>query len=148
MEFTIRKLRREDLSEKYFALLSTLTEAPYPGAESTDKLYRFMRNSRQTYNVFVVVSPENEVVGSGTLFIERKFIRSLGSVGHIEDIVISAQHQGHGLGRMLIEHLTEKARSRNCYKIILACSEENKKFYEKCGYVEKEVLMAVYTEKK
>ncbi|KAH9385511.1 glucosamine-phosphate N-acetyltransferase [Nematocida major] len=145
MSYRVRNLRKEDLSEKYFTLLSTLTEAPYPGEEDVQKLFRYMKKNRKTYKTLVVVSPENEVVGSGSLLIEKKFIRSLGSVGHIEDIVVSEAHQGKGLGRLLINHLTEKAKASNCYKVILACSEENQKFYEKCGYTKKEVLMALYT---
>ncbi|KAI5167460.1 glucosamine-phosphate N-acetyltransferase [Nematocida sp. AWRm78] len=144
MSFTIRKLKREDLTEEYFSLLSVLTEAPFPGKEQVDKMYEYMQAHEETYNVFVVCSPEGKLVGSGTLLIEKKFIRSLGSVGHIEDIVISNECQGKGLGRKLITFLSEKAKTSNCYKVILACSEENQKFYEKCGFVKKEVMMALY----
>ncbi|KAI5190223.1 glucosamine-phosphate N-acetyltransferase [Nematocida minor] len=144
MGYTIRKLRKKDINENYFSLLSTLTTAPYPGAAEAEKMYRFLRNNRQTYSIFVVVSAEDEVIGTGTLLTERKFIRDLGTVGHIEDIVISKEYQGHGLGMQLIRYLTEKAKEKECYKVILACSEENQKFYEKCGYSKKEVMMALY----
>ncbi|KAI5148948.1 glucosamine-phosphate N-acetyltransferase [Nematocida ausubeli] len=144
MSFVIRKLQKEDLNEKYFTLLSTLTEAPLPSKADIDKMYRYMQKHKDTYNVFVVVSPEGSVVGSGTLLVEKKFIRALGCVGHIEDIVISNECQGKGLGRKLITFLADKAKSRKCYKVILACSEENQKFYEKCGFSKKEVMMALY----
>lgn len=144
MGYTIRKIRKEDINEKYFELLSTLTEAPYPGQGEIEKMYKYIEDHKETYNVSVIVSSDGEVVGTGTLLIEKKFIRSLGSVGHIEDIVVSKSHQGKGLGKMMINHLTEKAGEKNCYKVILACSEENQKFYEKCGFKKKEVMMAIY----
>lgn len=31
-----------------------------------------------------------------------------------------------------------------CYKVILDCSEDNVRFYERCGFVRKEVQMAAY----
>lgn len=144
MEYSIRKIRKDDLDEKYFELLSTLTDAPYPTQAEKEKTFRFIKTHRDTYSIFVMVLPDNTVIGTGTLLVEKKFIRSLGSVGHIEDIVISKNYQGHGLGRKIIEHLTETAWKKNCYKVVLACSEENQKFYEKCGYKKKEVVMALY----
>ena len=68
----------------------------------------------------------------------------MGSVGHIEDIVVDKNIRGSGLGRIIIEHLVNFGFKNNCYKIILDCSEKNKKFYEKLGFQKKEIQMVNY----
>ena len=45
----------------------------------------------------------------------------------------------------LLKHLIRIAKEKfRCYKIILDCAEKNEKFYEKCGFVKKEIQMALY----
>ena len=86
----------------------------------------------------------NEIVATGTLLIEHKLIRNYGKVGHIEDIVVHKKTRGTGLGKKLIEKLTEESKKQGCYKCILDCSEENVPFYEKCSYVKKGIQMGIY----
>ena len=76
----------------------------------------------------------HQIIGSGTLLIEKKFIHQLGKVGHLEDIVISPDYQGQGLGKKLINHLVEQAREEGCYKVILDCLEDVTSFYVKSGF--------------
>ncbi len=35
-----------------------------------------------------------KIAASGTVFMEKKFIRDLGTVGHIEDIVTRSEYRG------------------------------------------------------
>ncbi|KAK7858846.1 glucosamine 6-phosphate n-acetyltransferase [Quercus suber] len=44
----------------------------------------------------------------------------------------------------IIAFLTEHAHLMGCYKVILDCSLENKAFYEKCGFKQKEIQMVKY----
>jgi len=76
----------------------------------------------------------DQVVATGTVFIEHKFIRGLGKVGHIEDIAVDKSMQGKSLGKKIIQALTAISEKAGAYKTILDCSEENKGFYEKCNY--------------
>lgn len=78
------------------------------------------------------------------MLIERKFIHSCGTVGHIEDIVVHDKKRGYGFGKMIIEQLTAIGRSQECYKVILNCSQDKTGFYSKCGFVPKSVTMAHY----
>ena len=71
------------------------------------------------------------------MFTEKKFIRNAGVAGHIEDIVVMSSHRGQKLGLRIINCLTALAWPNNCYKVILDCSDNNVKFYEKCGYERK-----------
>lgn len=72
----------------------------------------------------IVSKATDELVASGTLFIERKYIHAGGIAGHIEDIVVSPSTQGHGLGLRLVKGLRELGELVGCYKVILDCKEE------------------------
>ena len=56
---------------------------------------------------------------------ERKFLRSAGIVGHIEDISVSKSMQGRKLGLRTISTLEGIGRTMGCYKILLDCSKDN-----------------------
>ncbi|CAD0089671.1 unnamed protein product [Aureobasidium vineae] len=55
-------------------------------------------------------------------------------VAHVEEVCVSASQQGKGLGLILIQALNATAKDLGVGKLILNCSKENIKFYEKCGY--------------
>ena len=60
----------------------------------------------------------------------------MGSVGHIEDIVIDMEYRGLGLAKMLMTKLIDCAKDYGCYKIILDASDNVKGFYEKLGFIQ------------
>jgi GNAT superfamily N-acetyltransferase len=85
-----------------------------------------MRAAPKTYYSLVIVNKASDrIVGAGALFVERKFLRGLGSVGHIEDIAVDKQQQGKKLGLRIIQALTHISESSGAYKTILNCSDDN-----------------------
>jgi glucosamine-phosphate N-acetyltransferase len=85
-----------------------------------------MRAAPKTYYSLVIVDKASDrIVGAGALFVERKFLRGLGSVGHIEDIAVDKQQQGKKLGIRIIQALTHISETSGCYKTILNCSNDN-----------------------
>ncbi|KAF9193346.1 Glucosamine-phosphate N-acetyltransferase-like protein [Haplosporangium sp. Z 767] len=95
----------------------------------------------------LVTPGRGKIVAAGTVLVERKFIRQLGLVGHIEDIAVAADQQGKKLGLRIIETLKAIGQGQGCYKVILDCSEKNVPFYEKCGFERKGVEMGWYVNK-
>lgn len=97
-------------------------------------------------HVICVIEDEScgKIVATGSVFIEKKFLRNCGKVGHIEDVVVDSDARGMQLGKKIVAFLTNHARSMGCYKVILDCSMENRAFYEKCGFKQKEVQMVQY----
>ena len=86
----------------------------------------------------------NELVGLGSIFIEKKIIHKFSNCGHIEDIVIDSEFRGKGLGKKLINYLINYGRDNKCYKIILNCENKNIKFYEKNGFKKNQNQMSLY----
>ena len=124
-----------------------------------------MRRSADTYFPIVILNKKSDqIVGVGTVFMERKFLRGLGTVGHIEDIAVDEKEQGKKIGLRIIQALTGISESMGAYKTILNCSDKNISeqflsgmvfdevtsshlaFYEKCGYEKKEneMVRALY----
>ena len=85
-------------------------------------------------HIIHVAEENGKIIGSTTLFIEQKFIHNGGKVGHIEDVVVSKEYEGRGIGIKLVNSLLEKARVMNCYKTILDCQDELIPFYERIGF--------------
>jgi len=141
----IRPLARTDYHRSHIPILSVLTQAPDPGYPAYQTAFDALRACPDTYFCLVIVDQATDrVVGTGTLFIERKFIRNLGKVGHIEDIAVGKDMQGKKLGLRIIQALVGVSEQVGCYKTILNCSDENIPFYQKCGFEKKENEMAKY----
>ena len=60
--------------------------------------------------------------------------KGIGRVGHIEDVVVSKEYEGRGIGIKLVTSLLEKAEGMNCYKTILDCKGDLIPFYERIGF--------------
>ena len=85
-----------------------------------------MQAAPETYFPIVIVdTAADRIVGAGCVFLERKFLRGLGRVGHIEDIAVDKSQQGKKLGLRIIQALTYISENAGCYKTILNCSDAN-----------------------
>ena len=142
MDYRIRRLEKSDYHRKFLQLLEQLTTVDANNILHEDFCKRL---DNINSNIFIIIH-NNTIVASGTIYIEKKFIHHLGAVGHIEDIVVDVKHRKKGLGKMMINYLTEYVKNKKCYKVILNCAKKNIGFYKKCGYKQKEVEM-VYLHK-
>ncbi|KAF5391046.1 hypothetical protein D9757_003995 [Collybiopsis confluens] len=141
----LRPLASTDYHRGHLDVLRVLTIVNDPGEQCWLSQFNALRSTPRTYYTVVIVDkPTDKIVAVGTVFIERKFLRGLGSVGHIEDIAVDKNQQGKKLGLRIIQALTYVSENSGCYKTILNCSEANIPFYEKCGYQKKESEMAKY----
>lgn len=133
-EIEIRDLNLNDLCEKKQELLTVLSELAPVVNLSFDKL-KDIHTERQ-YNGIrtLIVLLDDFIIGTGSIFIEQKFSRSGGKVGHIEDVAVLEDYQRTGIGRMLIDQLVDIAKHAGCYKVILNCSEKTSPFYMKLGF--------------
>ncbi|QRV88835.1 GNAT family acetyltransferase [Ceratobasidium sp. AG-Ba] len=143
----LRPLSSTDDARGLFPVLSTLSPSPTPARDEYAAHFQQLKRFPNTYFVIVIIDTSNDqVVGTGTVVMERKLIRNLGLVGHIEDIVVSPKMQGKKLGLRVINTLTHISEQQGAYKTILNCSNDNIPFYQKCGFKQKENEMAKYAE--
>src|SRR5882757_3075144 len=121
----MRPLARTDLHRGYLSVLSILTSAPDISEARYTQTFDAMHSSKIYFSLVIVSRVTDKIVGAGTVFIEQKFIRNLGIVGHIEDIVVDTSMQGRKLGLRIINALTGISEALGCYKTILNCNDDN-----------------------
>lgn len=115
--YTIRPLRRSDYHNGFLEVLRVLTRVGEYSYEQWSERYDWMAKRNDEYFLIVICDDTGRVVGTGSLLVERKFIRSLGMVGHIEDIAIESGQQGKKLGLRMIHALDYAAKTVGCYKV-------------------------------
>ena len=146
---------RGSVKNQYISLLSQLTTVE---DMSVEKFQESIGKISQMGDIVVCVGSNCEakilgtnceasiqqIVGSGTIIYEPKITHGGKSVGHIEDIVVDEKNRGHEIATEIIKKLTESAKIHNCYKVILDCSPEIEKYYERRGFTKKGAQMAIY----
>ena len=151
-KYIIRNLHDTDYSTNYLQLLGQDFAINSNTITYTD-FVEYVSKLHNNHQVFVIENDNNDtnikttnsqIIGSSTIFIETKIIHNFGKVAHIEDVIIHNEYRGHGLGKLLLDKCIEIAKQEGCYKIILDCSDNNCKFYEKCGFMKKGNQMALY----
>ncbi|WJX89223.1 Glucosamine-phosphate N-acetyltransferase-like protein [Trifolium repens] len=140
-----RILKITDKKKGFIELLQQLSSCDSVSEKEFDDRFKEL-DSVGDDHVICVIEDEiyGKIIAMGSVFIEKKFLRNCGKVGHIEDVVVDSSGRVKQLGKKVINFLTDHARSIGCYKVILDCSVENRAFYEKCGFKLKEVQMAMY----
>jgi glucosamine-phosphate N-acetyltransferase len=136
----------EVIKLKYLDLLTQLTQVSMLDEETFITLTKdiFKMGSIIVCYKNSPMTPDFDIVASGTIIIEPKIIRGGKPVGHIEDIVTSSSYRGKGLGQDILELLIQEGREKNCYKIILDCKDNLKGYYEKMDFKESGMQMALY----
>merc|ERR1711863_194981 len=125
----VRSLCLEDYDRGYLSLLSQLTSVGDISREEWEARWHQLRDSNSTYYVIVVEDRSMaRVVGAATLVRERKFIHSCGSVGRLEDVVVSDDYRGKQLGKLLVTTASLLAVKLGCYKVTLNCNDKMIKF--------------------
>jgi len=131
----------ESVKTDYLTLLTYLTDAPdIPLDLFVEKVHAICQ-----MGTILVCRIEGRVIGTGTLVCEPKLIHGGRFVGHIEDVVVHPEYRGQHVASTLLRMLVNEAIAHDCYKVILDCSAENTAFYEKNGFVQKNIQMAHYT---
>ena len=140
--YTFRFIQVDDYNKGYFGLLSQLTTAP----ECSYDDFRTRLELIEEYNniMVIVVEKDEMIIGTISLVFEPKFIRKLGVVCHVEDVVVDENHRNLKLGSKMVNVAKKIAKARNCYKIILDCNDNAKQFYEKNNFEAKSSGMALY----
>ncbi|MBM2852796.1 MAG: histone acetyltransferase [Candidatus Nitrosotenuis sp.] len=131
-DIIIRKIEEGDLNNGFLESLDSLKMASNLSREKAKAILK--KITANTNHVIFVAVLNNRIIGSTTMFIEQKFIHDGGLVGHIEDVVVSKEHEGKGIGFRIIQAVLEYAKNHGCYKTILDCDDTVKPFYERLGF--------------
>ena len=132
----IRKLNENDYSS-YLELINDFRETFFTKDEFIKTLEYINKNSE-----IWVIEKDKELIATGTIIYEDKFIFNISSVGHIEDVCVKKDFRINNYGRIIVNYLIEQAKIKKCYKVVLECSTSIMLFYKKCGFEERGVQMS------
>jgi len=131
----IRKMKEKDI-EGVINLLQThwITELP-----TSEFISKYLRDDN--IHTFIAIDDDEIIIGSASLYVQRKLIRGGSYAGSIEEVIVDKKNRKKGLGKALIQHIIRYAVELGCYKVILSCHEYNIPFYENCGFVVESTTM-------
>jgi len=122
---TFRKLTEND----YVAYLELINE--FRPTKFNEEEFKKTLKQIQSMSEIWVYEEDGQLLATGTIIYEYKFIHNLCVYAHIEDVCVRKSHRRKRIGKEIISHLINQAR--HCYKITLDCADENMPFYEACG---------------
>lgn len=139
MNCIIRKITESDY-EQYKKMINEFRETYFTEEQFTETLF-YLTPHTEIY----VIEHENDIIATGTIIYEKKFIYNNSYLAHIEDICVKSAYRKFGFGKLIVKHLMNLAKEKGCYKVTLDCSEENSHFYDKCGLEKRGLQMAQLT---
>ena len=93
--------------------------------------------ARYPHYKLYVAEQGGEIIGSYAFLL----MHNLGHLGApsaiVEDVVVDPSAQGHGVGRAMMRHAVEEARTLGCYKLMLSSNAKRERahaFYEQLGF--------------
>jgi predicted N-acetyltransferase YhbS len=130
----IREINESDLRNGFLEVLDNLVSPNITEEHATKILKKIKLN--KLHKIFVAINTSNnQVVGCITLLIEFKFINKGMKVGYVEDVAVRRGYERKGIGRKLVNEVTNFGTSRaKCKKIILYCNKNNIPFYNEMGF--------------
>lgn len=128
VKVSLRPFSPED-AEQVVELLQHISDYR-PDPKKVPELANIFAEQKESYACVAVHS--GCVVGFGSLFVLSR-VRG-GSSAIIEDMSVSTEMRGHGIGRLILEDLLTQARKRGCFKVSLESSEMAKRFYRAAGF--------------
>ena len=131
---------RTDISPTGIAELNTLMRELHEGSGSIPEatLERVQEMLKEKNVVMVTVNDGEKIVGSATLYLMPKVGKL---VSHLEDVVVSSEYRGKGLGEQLVSKVIELAKERGVVSITLTSRPARiaaNKLYQKLGFILKE----------
>ena len=135
-----RLLELDDYQKGFLQLLTQLTKVGNSSFIEFKKQFLAINS-----HIYVIEdTTTKQIIATGSIFIEKKFIHNNKSVGHIEDIVVDTHYRNSKLGTKIILFLIDIAKKNNCYKIILNCHKKLLNFYKKIGFTSNQENLSMY----
>ena len=134
-------MKYNNLSRKHYQQYKTLIDSNI----TEDFFCDFIDNVLNDDHIIIILEDDDEnMVGSGTLFIEKKLTYGGCNMGHIENILINEKYRGNGYGEKMVNILLEIGKEKKCYRVDLNCNSELEHFYQKNGFDKKNICMNIY----
>jgi GNAT superfamily N-acetyltransferase len=128
----IRKAEEGDFKKiiELFKEFAAFERLPHKMNNTLERLI----NEKEFFHSFVAVTSENEIVGYVTHFF--CYYTWTGKAMYMDDLYVSLDYRGKGIGTQLINKVVEYAKETGCHKLRWQVSKWNTpaiKFYKQLG---------------
>ena len=137
MDLTIRFARLVDLPRllELYKVLDTADEPPAPIEGARARFLDLVSNPQ--HRIFVA-EIEKRIVGTFAMVFVSGLSHGTRESCVIEDVVVTPELQGRGIGRQMMRFAMGRCAERSCYKVALSSQleqEQAERFYDKLGFV-------------
>jgi GNAT superfamily N-acetyltransferase len=137
MSLLIREATEADLEHVLKLYLQTGLDTQVLEPEQARSVFRHFAQY-PNYRLFVASLASSEaLVGSYALLVMHNLAHQGMPSAIAEDVVVAPDRQGQGIGRQLMAHAMQQARSAGCYKLALSSNAKRQAshgFYESLGF--------------
>lgn len=145
MSFIVKKLTLEMLKEKWESFIESLTWLKWNKNADLNKMIKIFEKNKSYETVFVVIEEETwKIVGNMRALCDHKYIRWGCIWWRVEEVSIPESYQWKWIWKMLMKASLEFFKEQWCYKVTLACEEQNIWFYSKFWFEAMELEMKMY----
>jgi len=130
-----------NLSRKHYQQYKTLVDSNITEVFFCDFIDNILNSD---HKIIILEDDEENIIGSGTILIEKKLTYGGCNMGHIENILIDEKYRGNGYGEKIVNKLLEMCKEKKCYRVDLNCKSELEHFYQKNGFDTKNICMNMY----
>ena len=139
---TIRDARPDDLP-RLLDLLEELRENATPGVpwdratdERTAEVWReILADPRRRF--LIAQDDDDLIVGTADMIVVPNLTHAARPVAFVENVVVTHERRGNGIGRELMEEVLRSAQDAGCYKVQFLSNKSRTRahsFYERLGF--------------
>ena len=142
--FIVRPLHLEDYNKGFLDVLALLTGVGKVSFDQFEKTFNEMKSGKMHYIYVATNLEDTEILATGCLGIEQKFIRNCALKGRVEDVISKGTNftERDDMDNAIMKAICEKAAELKCYKMSLESLDAHLNFYEDFGFkVDKELEM-------
>jgi GNAT superfamily N-acetyltransferase len=132
---TVRLARRDELDE--LLALSRMLNPEDPPLAPDDVADLWEEMVADDSLDIVVVEHDDRLVAACVLSVTKNLTRGGRSWAVLENVVTHEDYRGQGFGTRVVEDAVDRARERDCYKVMLLTGSDEEwkhEFYESCGF--------------
>lgn len=98
------------------------------------------------YYKVLVVEDKDRIIGTCSLIVIDNLGHNGSGLAVVESVIIEQNYRGKGVGTLMMNHVAELARNRNCYKLMLSSNKKRvmaHRFYQKLGFKQHGISFAI-----
>ena len=105
--------------------------------DSGNALNIWNRMTHYPFYKVLVVEDDGRLIGTCSLIIIDNLGHNGAKLAVVESVVVGENHRGHGVGKLMMNHVMSLAKREKCYKLMLSSNKKRimaHKFYHNLGF--------------